>query len=428
MIRARLFWKILLGFWLTFAVTTELVFIIYVVVSPIPSDATQALSRIELSVATSAIREGGEDFLKRTMAGWPSDERGLLTVAPWGPDSKIQTDLNTGAISARAVAPGGKAYLVTYKVMRFAYWGHPPFDLPRQIILLAIIGGLGFSTVLAWYLTRPITRIREGFEQLSAGDFSTRLKPRMGRRKDELADLAQDFDLMADRLEQLVAARDKLLSDVSHELRSPLARLQLAIGLARQDPLRLETSMDRIGLEAKRLDELVGELLTLSKLESISPVTEEYFDLAGVVAGVVDDARFEAGDKGVRIALDGIADGEEMLVAGSGRLISRAVENVVRNALRFSREGRTVQVTAGRPNGRFSVTVEDEGPGVPPDILPGLFHAFVKGMPDGQGYGLGLAIAQRAVIANGGTIKARNRVEGGLSITIGLPAARLQQA
>jgi two-component system OmpR family sensor kinase len=422
--RQRLFWKILLGFWLTFAVATEAVFIIYVVLFPIPSDATRALSRMELAVAASAIHEGGKPFLDKVMADWPDDVRGDLTVEPWGPGSRVLTDLNQGAVSTRVVAPGGQAYLATYTVRRFAYWGHPPFDLPRQIMMLAVIGGLGFSTILAWYLTRPITRLRQGFEQLSAGDFSTRLTPGMGRRKDELADLAQDFDSMAGRLEELVAARDKLLSDVSHELRSPLARLQLAIGLARQDPLRLEASLDRIGVEAQRLDGLVGELLTLSKQESRAAGPEEYFDLAGVVAGVVDDARFEASDKGVQIALETGADGEEMLVAGSGRLISRAVENVVRNALRFSRDGQTVQVSARRDDGHFRVLVEDDGPGVPPDVLPGLFRAFVKGVPDGQGYGLGLAIAQRAVVANGGTITARNREEGGLSIAITLPAVQ----
>ncbi len=424
--KGRLFWKILLGFWLTFAVTTEALWLVFIVLRPMPSDTTRALSRISLAAATSAIRAGGEPLLHQVMAGWPNDERGLLTVQPWMRNSAIQSDINKGAISGRVRSPAGKDYLVTYKVMRFAGYGHGPFTFPREIGVLAIIGGLGFSALLAWYLTRPIVRFREGFGQLAAGDFSTRLSPRMGRRKDEIADLAQDFDAMAIHLEQLVVARDKLLSDVSHELRSPLARLQLAIGLARQEPARLEASLDRIGVEAQRLDELVGELLTLSKLETRTRPGEDYFDLAGVVAGVVDDARFEASDKGVNIAVTGEA--EELLVLGSGRLVSRAIENIVRNALRFSRVGQTVWVSIARNGDHFLVCVEDEGPGVPPDMLPTLFQAFVKAVPDGTGYGLGLAIAQRAVVAHDGTITARNRTPTGLAIAIRLPAASVPTA
>lgn len=416
-----LFWKILLGFWLTFALATLALWLVFIVLLPTPSDATRALSRITLASATSAIRSGGEPFLHQVMQGWPADQRGRLSVEAWKAGSVIQTDINKGAISERVRSPAGRDYLITYKVKIFAGSGHGPFSFPREISLLAMLGGFAFSALLAWYLTRPIIRFREGFGQLAAGDFSIRLRPRLGGRKDEIADLAQDFDAMAIHLEQLVTARDKLLSDVSHELRSPLARLQLAIALTRQDPTRLNTSLDRIGLEAKRLDELVGELLTLSKLESQAARGEEYFDLAGVIAAVADDARFEAGDKGVQIAVTSQA--EELLVVGSGRLVSRAIENVVRNALRFSREGQTVQVSLTRQGDRFIVQVEDEGPGAPPDALPNLFQAFVKGVPDGQGFGLGLAIAQRAVVAHGGTIAVRNRTPSGLAITISLPAA-----
>jgi two-component system OmpR family sensor kinase len=248
----------------------------------------------------------------------------------------------------------------------------------------------------------------------------------MGRRKDEIADLAQDFDAMAMHLEQLVAARDKLLSDVSHELRSPLARLQLAIGLARQDPARLPPALERISLEAQRLDELVGELLTLSKLESQVGDGEEYFDLGVVVASVVEDARFEASGNGIGIALKKQA--EELLVTGSGRLVARALENVVRNALRFSRAGQTIWISLVRDCGNFIVSIEDEGLGAPAEVIPNLFDAFVRAMPDGQGFGLGLAIAQRAINAHGGTIVARNRDPSGLLVAISLPAAPLPGA
>lgn len=419
--KRRLFWKILLGFWLTFAVTTEALWLFIIVLRPMPSDATRALSHITLAAATSAIHSGGEPLLHQAMAGWPVDERGRLLVQPWGPDSKIQTDVNKGTLSARVQSPTGKDYLVTYKVTRFAGYGHGPFSFPREIGILAIIGGLGFSALLAWYLTRPIMRFREGFEQLAAGDFSARLRPRMGRRNDEISDLAQDFDAMANHLGQLVAARDKLLADVSHELRSPLARLQLAVGLVRQDPSRIDTSLDRISLEVNRLDELVEELLTLSKLESQAARGEEYFDLAVVITRVADDARFEATDKGVAIAVTTLAD--DALVVGSGKLVSRAIENVVRNALRFSAQGQTVRLSLAREGDHFLVKIEDEGPGVPPEVLPTLFRPFAKGKTDSMGFGLGLSIAQRAVTAHGGSIKAGNASPAGLHVAIQLPVA-----
>lgn len=419
--KRRLFWKILLGFWVTFALTVEALWLIVIVLRPAPSDTTRALAHISLAAATSALRAGGEPFLHQVMGRWPVDDRGRLTVQPWRAGDTVQTDINKGAISERVRSPAGKDYLVTYKVSRFAGYGRGPFDFPREIGVIAIIGGLGFSAMLAWYLTRPITRFRKGFEQLAVGDFSARLKPIMGRRKDEIADLAQDFDTMAVHLEQLVAARDKLLSDVSHELRSPLARLQLAIGLARQDPTGRLCALDRIGLEAQRLNELVGELLTLSKLESQVGDGEEYFDLGAVVASVVEDAQFEASGNGIGIAL--VKQAEETLVTGSGRLVARAIENVVRNALRFSRAGQTVWISLVRDCGNFIVSIEDEGPGAPAEIMPTLFEAFVRAMPDGQGFGLGLAIAKRAINAHGGTIMARNRQPCGLLVAISLPAA-----
>ena len=185
-------------------------------------------------------------------------------------------------------------------------------------------------------------RIRTGFDRLARGDFSVRLTPDIGRRRDEIADLARDFDTMAKRLEELVSARDRLLAGVSHELRSPLERLQLSIGLARQDPSKVETSLDRIGREAERLDEMVGEILTLSKLESGVRHAADYFDFADVVQLVTEDAKFEAAPQGVVVELrtDPADQDAEWLALGSGRLISHmAVENILRNALRLFQAG-----------------------------------------------------------------------------------------
>ena len=237
----------------------------------------------------------------------------------------------------------------------------------------------------------------------------------MGRRRDEIADLAHDFDKMAIRLEELVAARDRLLADVSHELRTPLARLNLAIGLARQDPAKLATSLDRISGEAAKLDEMVGELLTLAKLESGQAKGEDYFNFAEIVKAVVQDARYEAQGKGVDVQIDIEPADEnfEWIALGSGKLISRAIENIVRNAVRYSSEGGKVRAVLRRDGATYNLKVTDEGPGIPDEAMAALFMPFGVSA-DGFGFGLGLAIAQRAVAVHGGSIAARNLKPKGL--------------
>ena len=289
-------------------------------------------------------------------------------------------------------------------------------------------GGLVFSALLASYLTQPITRLRGGFERLARGDLSARLKPEMRRRRDEIADLARDFDAMAERLQQLMGARDRLLHDVSHELRSPLARLNMAIGLARQTPERTGETLTRIENETGRLDMLVGELLTLSRVETGDPRLDGYFEVEGLVHTVVADARFEADASGVQVLTnldEKSGDKVRPTVKGDAELTRRAVENIVRNALRFSGRGQSVQVDieADEAARSFILRVADEGPGVPPESLETMFEPFVRvhGAGSGQGYGLGLAIARRTILAHGGSIEAENRPQRGLVVTVRLP-------
>jgi two-component system OmpR family sensor kinase len=271
----------------------------------------------------------------------------------------------------------------------------------------------------------PIRRLRAAFGRLAAGELKARLGRAFQNRRDEISDLAGDFDKMAGRLEELVASRDRLLADVSHELRSPLARLQLAIALARQAPEKTSHSLSRIEKEADRLEEMVDELLTLSKLESGGATATEYFYLGEIGALVADDARFEAQQKGVEIVLAPLPRAmREPILCGNGKLVSRALENVVRNATRFSRQGQTVTIALDCNDTGAGVVVTDQGPGVKAEKLDAVFEPFVQAeAANGHGYGLGLAIAQRAIRAHGGTIAARNGTEKGLVVTIWLPAA-----
>jgi two-component system OmpR family sensor kinase len=290
----------------------------------------------------------------------------------------------------------------------------------------SLIGISIFSLALTFYLITPIGRIRAAFGRVAAGDLKVRLGPQWLRRRDEIADLAADFDKMAARLEELVTSRDRLLADISHELRSPLARLHLAIDLARQSPDKTAQSLQRIRQEADRLDEMVGELLALSKLEHGMKLSSEYFFISEITGTVVEDARYEAQEKGVVIEFvaSPLHWGREALVVGSGKLISRAIENIVRNALRFSRRGETITIEMQSNAAGTTLSIRDEGPGVRDQQLDSLFEPFVQANPvDGQGYGLGLAIARRAVMAHGGTIKAARGSSTGLTVTLWLPAA-----
>jgi two-component system OmpR family sensor kinase len=201
-----------------------------------------------------------------------------------------------------------------------------------------------------------------------------RLAARMGRRRDEIADLARDFDGMAEKVEQLVLSRSQLIDDMSHELRSPLARLQLAIALARQKPEGAVTALDRIEQEARRLDAMAGSLLTLSRLESASAPLEHFVHLRSLIEDILADVRFESEAKNVRIDLfchASMPEGFHADVAGDAELLRRAFENVLRNALRFSPRNGTIQVTLSEEADRIVVQIEDEGPA----CLPSSFRA-----------------------------------------------------
>ncbi len=292
---------------------------------------------------------------------------------------------------------------------------------PWWPILAGLVASILFSALLAWYLSKPIRSLRWALGAVAEGRLEVRVRPLLGSRRDEIANLAEDFDRMAQQVQALISSQRRLLHDVSHELRSPLARLQAAIGLVRQDPACLEVTLGRIEREAVRLDELVGQLLTLARLDSgRSDVPCECVDLIDLASAIADDARFEAQALGREVSFEGQGDAEAMVW---GELVQRAFENVIRNAVKYTVDGSCVEVRAVREGESFVLCVEDRGPGVPVADLEAMFDPFYRGgnARGAGGFGLGLAIARRAVIAHGGTIGAPNRDGGGLLMEIRLP-------
>jgi two-component system OmpR family sensor kinase len=294
---------------------------------------------------------------------------------------------------------------------------------PPEVIVANLLIGLLAAGGLAWYFAKPIRNLRHALDAAADGKLDTRPGAAMGGRRDELADLSRDFDHMAVRLQTLMDSQRHLLHDVSHELRSPLARLQAAIGLARQMPDKLTTSMDRIELESTRIDALVGELLTLSRLEAgVTGDLDEEINLGELVADIVEDARFEAGIHNRTVEFEGDC---EVSVRGRAELLARAIENVVRNAIKHTPQGSWVLLKAEhlQAERQLRLTIHDNGPGVPEAELEQIFTPFFRSSTgsSSDGHGLGLAIARRVMQTHGGDILVRNGVGGGLSVELTFP-------
>jgi two-component system OmpR family sensor kinase len=412
--RRPLFWKILFGFWLTIILITQGVYLLLALpASPleVSTDGTD-VEHFAISIAAAAVSQGGIAALNEQTAHWPQDLRDGLVI-----DKPVRTLSTPGGTSIQVKDPQGVIHDIGYRAIRSGFFQKPKY------IFLSVVGGLAFSAILAWYLTNPIWKIRRAFRRLAEGEFSVRLRSELGRRKDEITDLADDFDDMADRLQLLIESRDQLMASISHELRSPLTRLNVAIGIAKQDPSQSEATFARIEKESQRLDALVGELLALCKLETSPQQIDEYFDVVHLIETVCKDAEFEANHRGVVIDFQA-GENYEQICRGSARLIRGAIENVLRNAVRFSPDRHTVEVTVteGAP-GRVRIDILDQGPGMPAETLRALFEPFNRGPGQNESSVFGLAISYRAISANGGTIAVRNRSIKGLAVAIELPIA-----
>jgi two-component system sensor histidine kinase CpxA len=452
-----LFVRIFLLYWVVQAFFLVLAILVTLAIRPSGEIAgVQAQQARFLSEAVQAYQDGGEEGARKYLRGvrdsqhvrlYLFDDRGKELLGRQPPEwiERVRRGETRTADSfwgrlhpmqflrEVATASDGRRYTLVTELSPDQRPLFGPHGIPGFGILLGIISSGLVCYVLARYLTSPIVRLRAATQKLASGDLTARAGLPGSRRHDEMAELMRDFDRMAERLENLVNAQSRLLTDISHELRSPLARLNVALELARQrSGLEAGSALDRIDRETNRLNQLIQRLLTVARLEAGGESIEKIpVRLENIIHEIAKDAAFEAQSRGCEVEATIVDD---CIVVGSPSLLHSAIENVVRNAIRYTQEGSSVEVrleqgiglqndSLGSPQAVVRVT--DSGPGVPDDALDKLFRPFyriddARGRQTG-GVGLGLAITDRAVRLHGGNIRVSNRPQGGLMVEIRLP-------
>jgi len=443
-----LFWKILLTFMI--AMTVTLVGAVYVSFRL----AAQSFDQVNIEGRDRIIQEvaeaarGGERELKQWLFKHPrpspgtvlliTNERGdellgramprelarLLVTRPFvrpGPPP----NLRPMQLTPHLIGPNNEEYRLLFArapvtVLGILMW--PGTQV--AVISIALLAAAMTSLILARYLSSPIVRLQKASRALAAGALETRVGRPFDRRKDEVGTLARDFDKMAERIQALVTDKETLLRDVSHELRSPLARIRVALALAqRRADAAAQPDLARIERDTEKLDELVGQVMTLTRLRTATEPRRDIIRLDRLVAEVVDDARFEHPEATVEYCAPG-----EVLLRGDPAGLKSAVENVVRNALVYSDPSQPIEVHVARGVNDVIVRVLDRGPGVPPGELKRIFEPFYRTDQSRDhahgGQGIGLAITARVMELHGGAVEARNRAEGGLEVLLKLPLGR----
>jgi two-component system sensor histidine kinase CpxA len=445
----RLYWKIFLAFWVVIILTVAITVTVNSIVFRDEADSKRFNAlRSSLEGLTERAQQVLDDGGEQGLRDWLQARHGTLPVPPLliidsmgrellgrpfprplnpryqGPNRGRMPRSGPGRLGQMQVheihGADGQSFrvIVPHFRPRLGGWMMQPQARAMFPLFLVLLSGAA-CLWLARYLTRPIRAFRAAGKSIAAGDFSARVGPAIARRSDEFGDLAVDFDRMAERIEELMASQRQLLRDVSHELRSPLARLQAAAGLIRQKTdSATGPDLDRIEQEAENLNELIGQILNFVRLEGLTTIERHNTDLVKLISDIVTDARYEGDARGRVIDFD---SSDQFEINVDEPLIYRAIENIVRNAVRHSLERTEIGVTERAP-GHVKITVSDDGPGIDPADAEKIFEPFfTRRSPDGTtGAGIGLAIARRAIELHGGTIRARNGKKGGLRVEIEL--------
>jgi signal transduction histidine kinase len=445
----RLFWKIFLPFWVAQALLLGVLYLrlqhrLHVEnpwwVQPerrlVPTLADLAVRRYEEDGEPALRALLDQSSLPHRVNYWLIDSNGReLSGRPLPPEipEYAQRALRREGIvrpdeAVFVVAPVSTArssYLLIGEFIPPPLTERVPGDMIWVLKLGTIISAL-MCLVIAHYLSKPIERLRKATNEMARGNLDIRVGATIGNRRDEIADLVRDFDSMAGELRNQIISERNLLSGVSHELRSPIARMRLALALARGPNSReREEMLDRIEQDTIQLDSMLERILTVARLESgqYKPKFES-LSLNDLIDEVLDDARFEAAATDVTL---NYADDAIVTVSGDPGLLRSAIENVVRNAIFYSGQGGKIDIRLHVDNGQAVLTVRDNGKGVPEETLPLLFKAFYRAddsrVTSTGGMGLGLAIVRNAVAVHGGTVLARNVTPHGLEVELRLPVS-----
>jgi two-component system sensor histidine kinase CpxA len=367
----------------------------------------------------------GEGRRRPPAAGEPSGSRDRAPPPP----GSFGAGAFRGPPGSLIRGPDGAEYRVLFDPPPRLGPFSPPFSWSVRLGLLVLALGVSglISYLVARSISNPVRRLQTAAHTLSAGNLEARAGPEVATRKDEIGVLGREFDAMAERLSALIAARQRLLRDISHELRSPLARMEMAIGLARQDPASTPEQIDRIEREAERLDRLIGHILDYARLER-DPATFNFedVDLAELIRQILHDAEFESQSPPGRLRF---TSEDEVTLRSDPNVLHAAIDNVVRNALLHGDPRMPIKVTMTTDAEHVHISIRDHGPGVRDEELQRIFEPFYRaGSLDSkhvstEGTGIGLAITQRAAALHGGRVVARNAEGGGLNVTLTLPRA-----
>jgi signal transduction histidine kinase len=366
--------------------------------------------------------ERGDELLGRAM---PRELARLLRFRPGARRPDTPPNLRPMQLTPNIIGPNNEEYRLIFARAPVTVLGMLMWPGTQVAVLsIAIFAALVMSLLLARYLSSPIARLQKASRSLAAGELETRVGAPFTNRSDEVGTLARDFDAMAERLQELVTAKETLLRDVSHELRSPLARMRMALALAQRNAGdESQPNLTRIEREAERLDALVGQIMTLTRLRTTAAPRRDPVQLTELVAEVVDDARYEYPEATIELAAPAAVE-----VYGEADGLKSAIENVLRNALIYGDRSKPIAVEVGTRAGVATVRILDRGPGVPDGELARIFEPFYRTdksrdhRHDGQG--IGLAITARVMQLHGGRVFAENRAGGGLATTLEIPLGR----
>lgn len=443
-----LFLRIFVSFWLAILVIAIGSYVLFELERPSNRWAQRRIlldemQRIEGELAFAVLRDRGRDAAEtelrelQTRSGVaihlvhdgaivasPTPPDGLVRRAATAPltDERLELEREGRAALVIPLANGDRAVATRERATTLERFLGSAAVVPFRILLIALVGGL-VAYWLARYLSRPLRRLREATQRISAGDLDVRVRGELAGATEEVAALGDDFDRMTERVSSLLEAQRRLLRDVSHELRSPLARLQVALELARRGP-DAAPHLDRIEKEAHRLGDLIGQILTLTRLEG-DDRRDETVAIHELLEEIVHDVDYEARGRGRQVRLGA---NPAITLRGTAEVLRAAIENVLRNAVRFTPEGGTVDVEATLDPETLTIVVRDRGPGVPPEELEAIFRPFYRVSTARErssgGSGVGLAITARAAKMHGGTVSAANAPDGGLEVTFRLPRTR----